>query len=36
MPAAVRAVYPNVPNGAVSIANSLILWDFDIRQVHSE
>jgi hypothetical protein len=31
-----RAVYPNVSNGAVSIANSLILWDFDIRQLHSE
>jgi hypothetical protein len=24
-----------VSNGAVSIANSLILWDFDIRQLHS-
>jgi hypothetical protein len=31
-----RAVYPNVSNGAVSIANRLILWDFDIRQLHSE
>jgi hypothetical protein len=24
-----------VSNGAVSIANRLILWDFDIRQLHS-
>jgi hypothetical protein len=29
-------VYPNVPNGAVSIANCLILWDFEIHEFHSK
>jgi len=31
-----RDVYPNVPNGAVSIANRLILWDFEIHELHSK
>src|ERR1039457_2488492 len=28
-------VYPNVLNDAVSIANCLILWDFEISELHS-
>lgn len=32
----VRGVYPNVPNGTVSIANCLILWDFEIHELHSK
>jgi hypothetical protein len=31
-----RGVYPNVPNGAVSVANCLILWDFEIHEFHSK
>jgi len=27
-----KGVYRNVPNGAVSIANCLILWDFEIHK----
>jgi hypothetical protein len=28
-------VYPNAPNGAVSMANWLIPWDFEIDEPHS-
>jgi hypothetical protein len=31
-----RGVYPNVPNVAVSIANCLILWNFEIHELHSK
>jgi hypothetical protein len=28
-----RAGYPNLPNGTVSIAKCLILWDCEIHQI---
>jgi hypothetical protein len=28
-----KGVYPNVPNGAVSIANCMLLWDFDFHEI---
>jgi hypothetical protein len=29
-------IYSNAPNGAVSIANRGILWDFEINELHSK
>jgi hypothetical protein len=34
--ALIRGVDPNVPSGAVSIANCLILWDFKNHELRSK
>jgi len=31
-----KGVYPNALNDAAPIANCLILWDFEINELHSK